>query len=162
MPLVGIPQIVLPLTCISHGRHDKDEQNCCCDCEFDNDCDRCEPKDPYENCHDGEDGGCGKFNDDKLAAVPSTVWSLGPNPTRIATKMTLSLSSEPQACSLYRPRITQKEINPHASEGNECLYTYDCERWEVKCLGLHVMGHAPTVRSTTQAMSYIRAPEWVA
>ena len=32
----------------------------------------------------------------------------------------------------------------------------------VKCLGLHVMGHGQTVRSTTQASSYIRAPEGVA
>ena len=88
------------------------------------------------------------------------LWSLGPNPTRIATKMILSLSSEPQARSLYRPRIKQKEMNP--SEWREWVLIYVCERWEVKCLGLHIMGHAPTVRSTTQAMSYIRTPEGVA
>ena len=31
--------------------------------------------------------------------------------------MTLSLSSEPQARSLHRPRITQKETNPMEAKG---------------------------------------------
>ena len=85
------------------------------------------------------------------------LWSLGPNPIRIATKMTLSLSSEPQARSLYRPRITQKGTGQY--DRREWVLIYEWKKWEVKCLGLHVMGHAPTVQSTTQAMSYIRAPE---
>ena len=62
--------------------------------------------------------------------------------------MTLSLSSEPQARSLYRPRITQKRNEPNSlrpqglclCDWREWVLIYVWERWEVKCLGVHVMG----------------------
>ena len=74
--------------------------------------------------------------------------------------MTLSLSSEPQARTLYRPRITQKEMNPMRVKGMSSYIRVREVRDQVPET-TYVMEHAPTVRSTTQAMSYIERPrEW--
>ena len=45
--------------------------------------------------------------------------------------------------------------------GRRVVLIYEWKMWEVKCLGLYVMGHAKTVRSTAQASCYIIAErEW--
>ena len=91
----------------------------------------------------------------------SNLWSLGPNPIRIATNRWLLVALEPQARSLYRPRITQKETKHKPCGWREwVVLIYEWKKWEVKCLGLHVMGYAPTVRSTTNRPRVTKEQRW--
>ena len=65
------------------------------------------------------------------------VWSLGFNLTRIATKMTISLSSEPQARSLTNREITQEWNNARP--------------W--------AKGRTNSAINNSQTSGYVRAPE---
>ena len=84
----------------------------------------------------------------RVRVLWNCVWSLGINPTRIAISRCLQ---NPRLVAWLTEKSHGNEITPASGrrEWVVLINLYEWKRWEVKCVGLHVMGHAPTVQSTT-------------
>ena len=63
--------------------------------------------------------------------------------------MTISLSSEPRLVAWLTEKSHRNEITHAYGRREWVVLIYEWKRREVKFLGLHIMAHATTVRSTT-------------